>query len=95
MSVHRVSYMEMIVPNRTICSVLEAMRDCDKTKNYSYLISLVEEAQNLANRMEAAIWDLHDMDRLHKSIKELKSERRELKLEIEGLENARKEAKES
>ena len=83
------------MPNRTICSVLEAMRDCDKTKNYSYLLGLVEEAQNLANRMESAIWDLHDMDRLHKQIKELRAEKKALKLEIEDLENARKEAKES
>ncbi len=41
-------------PNRYICTVFEEMRKLDANKNYSSLLSLIEEAQILANRMEAA-----------------------------------------
>ena len=39
--------------NRYICTVLDEMRDCVKTSNFSYLSGLIEEAQSLANRMES------------------------------------------
>ncbi len=62
--------------NRMICSVLHEIRECDKTKNYSYLIGLLEEAQVLANRMESALWDqkefLHMEERYNKLKKEVK-----------------------
>ena len=58
-------------PNRTICDVLEAMRDCYKTRNFAYLHSLIEEAQNMANRMEASLSDKGDCERYLKERSEL------------------------
>lgn len=72
------------MPNRTICDVLAAMRECSKTKNFSYLEGLIEEAQNMANRMEAALWDQSD-------IKSKEDYRKELKADIKRLEDRKKE----
>ena len=51
-------------PNRYICSVLEEMRACYKTRNFSGLLGLIEEAQALANRMEARLEDQADIEEL-------------------------------
>lgn len=72
-------------PNRTLCSVLEAMRDCDKTKNYSYLLGLVEEAQMLANRMEAGLADKEDLRELGEELSRFKAERKQLLTEVKQL----------
>ena len=66
------------MPNRVICSVLEEMRQAYETRNFSYLLGLIEEAQSMANVMEAAIYDIQD-------IKRFKKERAELRKEIEEL----------
>lgn len=73
------------MPNRTICDVFSAMRSCNETKNYSYLKGLIEEAQNLANRMEAALWDQADFEYARKEHKDLKKEIKKLKEEKEQL----------
>lgn len=65
-------------PNRTLCDVLEEMRDCVKTLNFSYLMGLIEEAQSMGNRMEAALQDKHD-------IKRLTEERSKLRREVQNL----------
>lgn len=72
-------------PNRTLCDVLSEMRKCDKTRNYAYLLSLIEECQHYANRMEAALGDKKDIrewsdmrSKLKEEIKELRNERRQL-----------------
>lgn len=72
------------MPSRTICSVMDEMRVYLKLvvkdkKHHDHLLSLVEESQTLANRMEAAIWDQH-------TIKSLQDERQRLKKEINDLE---------
>lgn len=72
-------------PNRTICSVLEAMRDAIKTLNFSYLGSLIEEAQFLANRMESALYDSKDIKKLMEMRAELKKECAELEKQVEAL----------
>jgi len=72
--------------NRYICTVLDAMRKCDETKNYSYLLSLIEEAQYLASAMEDALSEVSD-------IKYLKEDRAELKKEVKELEKRVKELK--
>lgn len=64
----------MSTPNRTICDVLREMRECTKTQNYSYLLGLIEEAQTMANRMEAALWDQNDIEYARKQHKKLKKE---------------------
>lgn len=71
------------MPNRTICDVLAAMRECCKTANYSYLPGLIEEAQNKANRMEAALWDQDDFKRAEKRYKKLKQKIKELEEKLD------------
>ena len=41
--------------NRYLCDVLNEMRKCVKTLNFSYLLGLIEEAQTLGSRMEAKL----------------------------------------
>ena len=72
-------------PNRTICSVLIEMRKCDETKNYSYLLSLIEEVQSMANRMEAALEDQHDVKYSRAVLKELNKEISKLEKKKEKL----------
>ena len=57
--------------NRYICTVLDEMRDCIKTLNFSYLSGLIEEAQSLANRMESRLYEIKDFERLHEDIRKL------------------------
>lgn len=71
--------------NRTICSVLEEMRKTLETRNFSYLLGLIEEAQTLANRMEAGLADKHDVEYMEKRKKELKAEIKILKEEKESI----------
>jgi len=71
------------MPNRTLCAVLDEMRECYKTRNFSYLGGLIEEAQTLANRMEAALWDQKDFERTQKKHRKLKKEIKEMQDEAE------------
>lgn len=71
-----------MIPTRLICTVLEEMRTCIKTLNFSYLESLVEEAQLLANRMEAKLEDLDDHERLREDIRVLDKQKKKLRTEI-------------
>ena len=64
--------------NRYVCTVLEEMRKCLTTHNFSVLPSLIEEAQILVNRMEAKLHDIKDLDALHDKIKEKKKELKDL-----------------
>ena len=64
--------------NRYVCTVLEEMRKCLTTYNFSVLPSLIEEAQILVNRMEAKLYDIKDLDTLHDKIKQKKKELKEL-----------------
>jgi len=71
-------------PNRTLCNVLEDMRNADKTKNYSYLVGLIEELQVLANRMEAALGDKRDYNEIRDELKTAKKGLIELDKKIEA-----------
>ena len=72
--------------NRMMCDVLEEMRVCVKTLNFSYLLGLIEELQTLGNRMEAKLFDIKDFERLHDDIKDLKKKKKKLKEDVELLE---------
>jgi hypothetical protein len=72
--------------NRYLCSVLDEMRECTKTLNFSYLLGLIEEAQTLGNRMEAKLYDIKDFELLHEDIAKLKKQKKKLEEKIEGLE---------
>jgi predicted RNase H-like nuclease (RuvC/YqgF family) len=68
--------------NRTLCDALNEMRACYETRNFASLLGLIEEAQSMGNRMEAALGDQKDLremneewHRLKKEIKELRKER--------------------
>ena len=66
------------MPNRLICAVLDEMRDCVKTLNFSYLSGLIEEVQTLGSRMESKLFDIKDFDRLHEEIRDLKKKKKKL-----------------
>ncbi len=72
--------------NRYLCSVLDEMRECTKTLNFSYLLGLIEEALTLAKRMEANLYDIKDFERLRDDIKDLKKKKKKLEEKIEELE---------
>ena len=71
--------------SRTLCDVLEEMRKLNKTRNYSYLESLIEEAQSMGSRMEAGLGDIKNLERLRDEIRDLKKQRKALKKELERL----------
>ena len=70
------------MPNRLVCRVFDEMRDCSKTRNFSYLDGLIEEAQVLVNRMESKLMDQKDLDELNEEIREGKVELKRLKQKI-------------
>ena len=72
--------------NRYLCDVLNEMRKCVKTLNFSYLLGLIEEAQTLGSRMEAKLFDIKDFDHLHEEIRDLKKKKKKLEKEVEALE---------
>lgn len=71
--------------SQTLCDVLAEMRTLNKTRNYSYLESLIEEDQSMGNRMEAGLGDLKSLDRLHPKIRDFKKEKKSLEKELERL----------
>ena len=72
--------------NRYLCSVLDEMRECTKTLNFSYLLGLIEEAQTLGSRMESKLFDIKDFDRLHEEIRDLKKKKKKLEKKVGALE---------
>lgn len=67
--------------NRTLCAVLEEMRKCHETHNYSYMPGLIEEAQTMANRMEAGLGNKEDVEQMERTRTRLKAEIKALKAE--------------
>lgn len=83
------------MPNRYLCDVLDEMRKCNETRNYSYLLGLIEEAQMLGNRMEAALEDRRDLATWRKKVSEEKAEYKKLLAETNELrKKLKKEEKE-
>ena len=74
------------MPNRLVCNVLDEMRDCSKTRNFSYLDGLIEEAQVLVNRMESKLMDNKELDDLNERIREGKVDLSRLKQSIKLVE---------
>ncbi len=69
--------------NRFVCDVLTEMRTCMETRNFSILPSLIEEVQTMVNRMEMALADMKDLERLKKEIVYKKEELKKLEKKIE------------
>lgn len=61
-------------PNRTLCEVLEEMRKCFKTRNFSPMAGLIEEVQSMGNRMEAGLSDKKDVESWTERRSKLKGE---------------------
>lgn len=64
--------------NRSLCGVLEEMRECYKTRNFAALPGLIEEAQSYGNRMEAKLTDVKDYTSIKERYNELKQKVEEL-----------------
>lgn len=73
--------------NRSLCDVLEAMRKANETRNFSYILGLIEEAQDMGNRTEAKLYNQKDEARLAGRLKDLKKEIKEARAELEGGKN--------
>jgi cell division protein FtsB len=65
--------------------VFDEMRKCNETRNYAYLLSLIEEAQSMANRMEAALGNVKDIKKLSETRSELKAEVKKLEEKVVKL----------
>lgn len=65
--------------HRTLCEVLHEMRDCTKTNNFSYLPGLIEEAQNMANRMESKLAQVRDIEDIDKRWHAAREKNKELR----------------
>ena len=68
--------------NRSMCSVLEEMRDCYKTRNFAALLGLIEEAQSMGNKMESALSDKRDIKEMHEEWSELKAKIKAARKEV-------------
>lgn len=73
------------MPNRTLCEVLNEMRTCYETRNFSYLKGLIEEAQSMGNRMEAALGDKRDLEHWRDECSRLKKQVNDLRQKSESL----------
>lgn len=80
-------------PNRTLCDVLKEMRKCYETRNFAYILALIEEAQSLGNRMEAKLEDNKDVRNARDVLKQAKEELRQLKSEMGSLKEIQKLSK--
>jgi len=72
-------------PNRTMCEALEEMRQCYKSRNFAYLLGLIEEIQSMGNQMEAAIQDISDIESLKEERDRLHKEKNKLTQEIKHM----------
>ena len=75
--------------NRTMCDVLSEMRQGYETRSFGHLNGLIEEAQSAANRMEAAIGDIHDIEKINRRWHECKDKDKALRL-LKDLEKREK-----
>jgi len=77
---------------RFLCSIIDDMKQCYETRNFSPLPGLMHELQIGANRMEAKLDIIRDFDYyeeeyrgLKKQCKDLKKQIKEKKKELEDL----------
>jgi len=77
--------LSYIGKSRYICDVLEEMRVSIKTLNFSNMLSLIEEVQVLANRMESALDMKKSIKKIHTDLSKLKDARKALVAECELL----------
>jgi hypothetical protein len=73
------------IGGRYMCSILDDMRKCYKTRNFAYLESLIEEAQYRANRMEDRLERIRDVESMERRRDQVKKELKELEEKKDGL----------
>lgn len=74
------------ISTRTLCAILEDMRKCFETRNFSYMQGLIEEAQYRANRMENTLEIVrYDLPNLEKRRINLKKEIKEMEEKVDKL----------
>lgn len=71
--------------NRYFCTVIDEMRACYKTRNFSSVMGLIEELQSIGNRMEAKCGDISDRNNYLDEVKKLKREIKDLKRKRDKL----------
>lgn len=71
--------------NRTLCAVLDEMRKCCESRNFSYLPGLIEEAQSMGNKMEGALSDKRDIAEWTQKRSKLKKELNDLRQKLDSL----------
>lgn len=74
--------------NRTVCDVLKEMRDLINSGRTrpDIMLSLIEEVQCMANRMEAALADVKQAEEMRDDIKSLKKQIKTLNKEKKNAE---------
>lgn len=72
-------------PNRTMCAVLDEMRECNKTRNFAPLLGLIEEIQIMGNKMEAGLSDKHDLEEMKEQRSIMNKELKKLQAKIDEL----------
>lgn len=98
-----IDFLQPEASGRYLCDILKNMRQCYKTRNFSHLLGLIEEAQYRAERMENAmerygygfdgLKDMNDKrDKLRKEIAELRKEKKALEDEIDSDEKPKPES---
>lgn len=82
----------MAYPLRTWCSIIEDLKSCFKSRNFSYMLGLLEELQYAGDKMEAALEGKRDIQdwserrsNLDREIENLEAQIKDKKNEIEEL----------
>ena len=73
--------------HRYLCDVLEEIRTCIKTLNFTPLEGLVHEIQIMGSRMESALNTKKDYETLYQEVKELNKKKQKLEQEVKELES--------
>lgn len=71
--------------HRTLCDVLEEMRDCYKSRNFAHLMGLIEEAQSMGNRMEAGLGEVKDLPKIQARFTSVRAEYKDEKDKLKNL----------
>jgi len=74
-----------LYPNRTLCEVLQDMRECYKTYNFSPMLALIEEVQILGNRMEAGLSDQSNIRDLNEKRSKMNQELNKLQQKLDKM----------
>lgn len=79
--------------NRLLCDVLDDMRKCNDSMNFSPMKGLIEEAQIMGTRMEAALSDQRDLKELNSALSKARKAYKALEQEYKVLEIKKQDKK--